>query len=96
MLSIVHVQLANSGGGVEDDGLNFRITSCGISLSFGSCRLYKNFATAILFQMTSPMTIPINTTSCIINNTIGVAIAAVTCDLPVCDGQQFEQKSEPI
>ena len=45
---------ANSGGGVEDDDRNLRITICGISLIFGSCRLYKNFATVILFQMISP------------------------------------------
>ena len=63
MLSIVHIQLANSGGGVEDDGLNFRITSCGISLSFGSCRLYRNFATAILFQMINPIVTPISNAS---------------------------------
>ena len=55
MLSIVHVQLANSGGGVEDDGLNFLITSCGISCSFVSCKLYRNLATVILFQRMSPM-----------------------------------------
>ena len=54
---------ANSGGGVEDDDRNFRITICGISLIFGSCRLYRNFATEILFQMISPMATTISTVS---------------------------------
>ena len=54
---------ANSGGGVEDDGLNFCITNCGISLRFGSCRFNRYFATVILFQMTSPITTTISTAS---------------------------------
>ena len=55
--------IANSGGGVDDNGLNFRITSCGIFLSFGSCRLYRNFATVSLFQMIIPMATTTNTVS---------------------------------
>lgn len=63
MFSIVAICTANSGGGVEDDGLNFCITICGTSLIFGSCRLYKNFATVILFQMISPTAIIISAVS---------------------------------
>ena len=55
---------ANSGGDVDsDDGLNFRITSCGISRIFGSCRLYRNFATVSLFQIISPIIAIINPVS---------------------------------
>ena len=53
-MHVANTCTANSGGGVEDDGLNFCITSCGTSLIFGNCRLYKNFATVILFQIISP------------------------------------------
>ena len=70
-----YICTANSGGGVEDDDLNFRITSCGISLIFGSCRLYRNFATVILFQMISPTATPTSTVSNTSKNVIKTAPA---------------------
>ena len=99
--------LANSGGGVADDGLNFRITICGVSLSFGSCRLRRNFATLILFQMINAVIIPSNTMSCSTSSTIGIAIAAASepimillmwkslfvCSLNGCYGSQFMVQS---
>ena len=70
---------ANSGGGVDsDDGLNFCITICGISLIFGNCRFNRNFATVILFQMTSPITTAISMAS---SNSGTITAAAMSLPL---------------